>query len=488
MDSRIGKNAAVLTASKIITLLISLISSMLLSRFRSLEEYGTYSQLLTITTLMSSLFMLGLPNSTNYFLARAESGEERRHFLAVYYSLSTLLSILIGAVLVFSVSLWADYFRNPLIQSFVYFLAVLPWTKVIIGSISNVLVVYGKSRLLLLTNIVNTAVSLIAVLAVQLFGWSFGEYMMIFLLGESAIAIWVYWIVSRLENSIHFSLDTNLIKKIFVYSIPLGLAGFVGTISLELGKLMIGHLFDTEMMAIYTNAGKELPFTIVAASLTAVLLPQIAKLLKDINYKRIIKLWGDSIEVSFIFICFFTMVCIVFAPQMISILYSDKYLPGVNVFRVYSAVMLLRVTYFGMVLSSAGKTKLVLYSSIASMIINVVLNYLMYLLLGFIGPAVATFLSILLMQWFQLYRTKDILHVSMRDIFPWKRLGKIGGVNIALGIVLFFAMKFANIDTSAKGNIVAVCIGIAAAGIYAVIFRRKVMSLWRGLNSAEEGY
>ena len=64
-----------LTISKVMSLVIAMVSSMLLSRYRTLEEYGTYSQLLMVINIMTSLLMLGLPNSINYFLSRAETEE-----------------------------------------------------------------------------------------------------------------------------------------------------------------------------------------------------------------------------------------------------------------------------------------------------------------------------------------------------------------------------------------------------------------------------
>jgi len=69
-----------------------MITAMLLSRFRTLEEYGTYSQLLMVINIATTFFMLGLPNSINFFLARAENNNERQKFLSVYYTLSTVLS------------------------------------------------------------------------------------------------------------------------------------------------------------------------------------------------------------------------------------------------------------------------------------------------------------------------------------------------------------------------------------------------------------
>ena len=89
----LGGDAVKMTVSKMIVLLISMVTAMLLSRFRTVEEYGTYSQLITVINLATTIIMMGLPNSLNYFLAGAENDGERGHFLNVYYSLSTALCV-----------------------------------------------------------------------------------------------------------------------------------------------------------------------------------------------------------------------------------------------------------------------------------------------------------------------------------------------------------------------------------------------------------
>jgi hypothetical protein len=43
--------------------------------------------------------MLGLPNSINYFLGKAQSAEEKNRFLSVYYALNSAISFVIGLVL-----------------------------------------------------------------------------------------------------------------------------------------------------------------------------------------------------------------------------------------------------------------------------------------------------------------------------------------------------------------------------------------------------
>ena len=80
VSKNIGKDAAYLSVAKIVIMGVSLLSNMLLSRFRTLEEYGTYSQINIIINLFTAFLMLGLPSSVNYFLSLAETGKERNIF------------------------------------------------------------------------------------------------------------------------------------------------------------------------------------------------------------------------------------------------------------------------------------------------------------------------------------------------------------------------------------------------------------------------
>ena len=487
-NQRIGKDAVTLTAAKMITLLIGLVSSMLLARFRTLEEYGTYSQILLVIGLANAFFMLGLPNSINYFLGRSDSKEERKHFLSVYYTLNTSMCFIMGIVLSAAVPLIVSYFDNEHIKDFIYILAVLPWTKVIIGSISHVLVVYGKTQKLTLFNAVNASIAVIAILIVKLFNWSFQAYMLIYLIGESFMMLWVYFIVSKLESGITPSFDFKLIKSIFKFSIPIGLASLVGTLTLECDKLVIGKLFDTETLAIYTNSAKELPFTIIATSLTAVLLPQMAKKLKESRSKEAIDLWKTTVELSYIFMSFIVTVLVVYSPQIMTILYSEKYLPGVNVFRIYSMVLLLRITYFGMILNSSGKTKFILYSSIITLVVNVVLDIILYYLFGIIGPALATFISIFTASIAQLIATSKLIKIPLGQIFPWKRLLVHSAINLAWGIPAAVIMALLHVGTSNMEIVYCILSGIVILGIYILTEKKDMLKLWNRLNSqAHEG-
>ncbi len=478
----LGANAVKLTFSKIITLCISLVSTMLLSRFRTLEEYGTYSQLLLVINLFTTIFMLGLPNSINYFLARAESQEERRNFLSIYYTLSTLLSVLLGIVLVCAIPLIEAYFSNPLIGKFAYFLAIYPWSTIIASGIENMLVVYQKTNLLAGYRVLNSVCLLGIIFFVQLLDWSFSEYMLLLVGVNAAFAIAVYVLAHRLSGGLRPMLDKSWLKAIFVFSIPMGLASVVGTLNIEIDKLLIGRMLDTTQQAIYSNASKELPVTIIASSITAVLLPQITRMIKRDKCQSAIQLWGYATELSFICICIIVAGVFTYASDAVELLYSEKYLPGVPVFRVYTLVLLLRCTYFGMVMNALGQSKKIFYCSVASLVFNAVLNPLLFWIMGTIGPAIATFLSMLIVLVGQLWMTAKSVEIAFRDIFPWKRLGITLLINIFLAIIFATLKMILPLEIYMGSLLESLLLGVFWVGIYFLVMWRRAIYVWNRMN------
>lgn len=481
-STSLGKETVLLTVSKMATLVITTLTGMLLSRFRTFEEYGTYSQLNLVITLFASIFMLGLPNSINYFLARANSRSEQQKFLGVYYTLSTILSLIMGIALAFAAPLIAGYFKNPTILTFIYFLLLYPWSNVIASSVENVLVVYHKTRLLMAYRIVNSLCLLGAVLMVQWLNYGFQEYMVVNLGMHCLFALAVYAIVYRISGGYRPHLDKQLICAIFAFSLPLGLSSVVGTLNIEIDKLLVGFLMDTEQMAIYTNASKELPLSFVAASITAVLLPQLTRMLKKDRNREALSLWANATELSYLVICLIVAGVFTYAEDVMTLLYSEKYLPGLPVFRIYTLVLLLRCTYFGIILNAKGKTKEIFWASVASLALNVVLNPLLYWGLGMVGPAMATFLSMFVVLVWQLFRTAKCTGVSFFQVFPFKRLGVITGINTALAF-LFYGIKLAlpleKWITSLGESLI---LGAVWCIVYVILMRKSVKRAWNGLN------
>lgn len=462
-----------------------MISVMLLSRFLSVAEYGTYSQLLLVVNITLAILMFGLPNSINYFLAHADSQEEKQNFINTFFTATAILSFLTGLALVAISSMIIDYFDNPMIKSFLYFLAVYPWTKIVTSGIDNILIVAGKVKFLVIFRCINSGMILILIACVFMLGFGFSTFIFLYLVLEAGFTIASYLITGNLFNGLRFCINRELTLRILKFSIPIGAASVLGVVSVELDKIIIGGLLGTEKLAIYANAGRELPFTIIATSITAVLLPKLVKLLAKGKQSDAVGLWGEATILSYVFICFFSTALVVFAPQVMTILYSEQYISGVDVFRVYSIILILRVTYFGIILNSIGKTKFILVSSLLSLILNLALSLALYYLLGFIGPAVATFFSILTVNLVQLRFSSKLIGVRFGDILPWRTLGRITWINGLLGGITYIILQLLNLQLTTTHILYAVLIGIVYLMIYTFLMIKKIKLYWNRLNSWE---
>ena len=482
----LGGDAVRLTFSKVVTLCITMATTMLLSRFRTFQEYGTYSELLLVINLVSSLLMLGLPNSINYFLARADTQKERQRFLSLYYFLSTVISVVIGIVLVLAIPLIELYFKNNTIRTFYYFLALYPWSSIVSSSIENVLVVYKKTRGLILFRISHSVAILACVLLVQWLGQGFSAYMISFVAVNSLFTLIVYYVAFKLGGGFNLSFDKKLVRAIFAFSIPMGLASVVGTLNTEIDKLLIGYLMDTEQLAIYTNAAKELPLAIVASSITAVLLPQLTRMVKKNKAEEAIALWGYATELALIVMAVIIFGVFTYAEEAMTILYSAKYLPGVSVFRVYTLTLLLRVTYFGIVLNAYGQSKKIFYCSVISLVLNSILNPLFYWIFGMIGPAIATFIAILTIQQLQLKMTAEVSNTAFSYVFPWKRAALIIAINIVFSMVFFGLKRLVPLEQITNDVVESLALGVVWCVLYLLIMKKRIITVWHMLNKQEE--
>jgi len=479
LKQSIAKDALVLTGSKIITLIISMITVMLLSHFLTLEEYGTYSQILLVVNLVTTFILFGLPSSINYFLGRAENEIDKRDFLSTYFTLSLVVSFISGLILVLCVNYISNYFSNPLIKNFLFVLAVYPWSKIFLSCIDYICICYKKVTSLMVFRITNSFSLLIIIFIVEEYNLSFSIYMFLYIIVQSIFTIIIFLLVKSIAGNIKlFRLDLILVKKILKFAGPVGLATAVGVISIELDKLVIGWFFTTEELAIYTNASRELPITVISSSMVAVVMPKLVSLLKNNKKNEAISLWGSTTSISYIIICFFATIFWVFAEDIIVLLYSDKFLPGSDVFRVYTLVLLLRVTYFGIILNSIGKTKFIFYSSIASLIMNMLLNYPFYLVFGFLGPAIATVCSIFLVQIIQLIITSYVTGIKFKYIFPWKNVLFITTVNISFGLIFYYINSHLDNEKYIEEFLNFIMLSVVWGGLYFGLMFNRMKKLW----------
>ena len=471
-----------LSIAQIISLGISMINVMLLSRFRSVEEYGTYSQMLMVSAIIVTFFASGFAQCINYFLANENNNKSRSDFIKTYYTIISICGVLGGLVSVLLIPGLKIYFRNEKLSDYWFFLLVYPVSKILNDGVDRFFILYRKTNQLMLYKVRYGITSLITVVVAIIFKWDFKVYLIVFTIVEMVFGFLVYWFIYRITSIIPFGFNSKMGKTILSFAIPMALAALVSVINKELDKLVIGGLTNTETLAIFTNAAKELPITVFSTSIYTVVMPFVVKKIQSGAIEDALNTWKESIKLASLIMCFFCVSFFAFAPQVISVLYSDKYLPGLSVFRIYLFTELFRLTYYGMVLNAEKQTKLILYSSIGSMIVNLVFDLVLFRLIGINGPAWATVASVATMNMFQLFCTKKHLQVSFLDIYPVMYILKSLCLNSLLAIPFVFIQSVAFKYINMNHNLMTIILGGTWLLLYFIIIRGKVMVLWKSLN------
>ena len=138
-----------------------------------------------------------------------------------------------------------------------------------------------------------------------------------------------------------------------------------------------------------------------------------------------------------------------------------------------------------MMLNALGKTKTILKASIATMVANLVLDLALYPVLGLIGPAIATLVSVAVMNMYQLYLSKKEIGVKFIDIYPIKTVVGILGLNALMGCSVWAIYNQLLKRLSINPTLLAIMIGVVWLGLYLAIIWKKIASAWSYLNNGE---
>jgi O-antigen/teichoic acid export membrane protein len=150
-----------------------------------------------------------------------------------------------------------------------------------------------------------------------------------------------------------------------------------------------------------------------------VLLPELARLHSDGNYRQLLFLWHESIRKVALIVVGVVAFAEFFAEPFIVTLYSDAYLASVPYFRIFQIRLILRVTLFGYLLQSIGKTRMILYITIGAIIFKVPVSIGLYKLMGPYGPACSSIVVAASMTAYHMWYVARAVKAPVKRVWPW---------------------------------------------------------------------
>lgn len=446
MSQSIGIKTIMFSSVKSSIVITTFIASIILSRIFTKIDYASYRQVLLIYTLATPLLTLGLPQTLYYFL-RQNRGKERS-------ILSGNLLLLIISGLVFILIIWCGAnnffvrsFGNPelgrplLIYSF-YAILALPVT-----SISACFVYSQKIKTLIIYNIMTSFIALCFIISLA-FVWR-TLYMALLgtVIAGGIIFLSAIILMFKIINKGPWLPTLENIGKQLRYSIPLGLSGAIGIISLNIGKILVSLMCTPGEFAIYVNGVMDIPLIgIIIGSMVSVLIPEFSQMYQRKEHANIISLFKKTIVKCASFIFPAMIVLFVMAPEIIRILFSSRYESSIIPFKIYLFLFPLKIMVYGAILTAMGKSVYITYLSFAALFLSTILITLFIPFMGISGAVFGMVVSSYIVGICYLILIARILQKPIKEIFPWVKLLKIMVASIIPSAIIIFSKFFPSSD------------------------------------------
>ncbi|CUU09651.1 Polysaccharide biosynthesis C-terminal domain-containing protein [Candidatus Kryptobacter tengchongensis] len=211
-------------------------------------------------------------------------------------------------------------------------------------------------------------------------------------------------------------------KEVLLFTIPLIVGHISALISRQVDKYIIANNFSGDFYATYTIGAKELPIVpLITSSFASVIFPEISKLYSAGKNSDVVQLIKDVVRLTSLFIFPSFSFLLFFSREFIVILFSEKYLESVGIFRIYLFFLPVRILVYSSILSALGKQKIYMLVSFFDLIFNLALGLILVKIFGLIGPAIAVVASTYIEAFIMLFFiSKALGGIGLFEILPLK--------------------------------------------------------------------
>lgn len=430
-------DSILLTGVRVFTAAVSMVVAKMLAVSFSVEEYGIYSEVMLIVTTGTSVTILGLTDAINYFFNKEHDFNKKSKYVATIFS----IQFIVGGI--FAVSLFvfrhgiAAYFGDNSVISFLPYIAFMPLLNNLMNMLQVLFISGGRAKAIAVRNLVLSLTKIIYV-TVVCFMVKDIKYILICLMIVDLLTVIYMWIYVKREiipfmlRNANYSLSSSILS----YSVPM--AGFILTNALarNMDKFVVAKMANTATLAVYSIASKELPFDMLTAALVTVLIPYITQYIAQYDYDAAERTFSQYIKLCYLITWPIAFGAIINSSDLMVILYDKKYIVGLSIFILYILVDMIRFANVSIVFSAKAKTKELLIYSCSSLIANLILNIILFKIIGVAGPAISTVVVMFSINTLMLTRSSKLIESKLSKVLDLKRMTIVICECIAIGLVV----------------------------------------------------
>ncbi|AKT41684.1 oligosaccharide flippase family protein [Chondromyces crocatus] len=442
LADRIG----MIVGGQFVTTIIGLLQGILVVRLLPKSSYGSLAFVMMLYTTARDLALFYIPESLLYFanqISRAELKGLVRQSMALLLGLGALVALLLAA-LALSPGLFLDG-RDDLTA--LLLLAGVTAMLGLPGSVfGNVFIATNRHRASAGISLVVTLVGTVTTLVPAVLGW----HVAWILVGQNATTALRLALSYRVYQGLFPGVKTapfpGGVRAQMRYVTPLAVGRFAGLFNQKLDKFVVGLFFSAAAFAEFAIGSQELPLvSILPYTVASSMLPQFVERFqagpsREAGARDAIALWHAGIRKTTLVMLPVAVFLLLGAEALMVLLYGEAYRGAALPFRIYGALLPLRVTAFGIMMMAFGETKMILRTQIQGMVFNVVAALILLPTVGMMGAPLAAVLTQVMMIVYYCYRIERVGRVGLSGIFPWGHYGRTALAALVAGVPVMVAM------------------------------------------------
>lgn len=428
-----NKFALYIAIGRIVSMLAGFVMPLVLIRYMTQDDYGVFSQFFTIYSAMYLMLAMGIHTNLFYFHSVPEYKDS---------CVANTIVLLLGACLISGLVFFLPcvqylVFGDGELSQYGYIVALCVIFAIPMNVISPVFTVReDKWMAMLIPGAIAFARIAVAVAALLLCGSlrSVFEWLLVF-------QIVVFG--GALAYSLHgggLSLNKELMKQQLAYSLPFGGAVALQLFSNYFDKFVCVRYLTPADYAIYSVAFLSIPgVNQIYDSLCQVNIVNMAKCHQANDKEGLLANYRSFVVKTLSFATPLILSVCVFSEEIMSFLFTEKYVGSAPFFRLYSLTFLVAMFGAGTILRAVGKTNLSMTAFVVTCIIGIPLTIFLVSCYGVYGAIIGALVNIMLPRVIQMVFEYNVLGMALSAFLPWRKLGAILSTGLALVIPLLLA-------------------------------------------------
>ena len=471
-----SRQAAWIALGNFCSFLIGIVTPMILSRYFTKADYGTYKQVIYVYDTLLVVFTLGLPRTYSYYLPKRPLNQSKQ-IIQKITNILFVLGVTFSLVLFWGATPISKLLKNDDLVIALRLFSPTPLFLLPTLGLEGIYAAYKKTQYVALYSVGTRVFTIVCiVLPVVVFNGTYLHAVLGFVVASFiSFLLAMYMKTAPVKNQPKDNTDIKY-KDILRFSLPLFYASIWGLIVSSSNQFFISRYYGNAVFADYSNGFIQNPLVgMVVGGVSVILLPVFSALNKDNNEKDLkstLSVWQSSLIKSSKFVFPILVFSIVFANLLMICMYGNLYSDSAIYFQVRNASALLQIIPFAPIILAIGKTREYANVHLFYAILVVLFEYVAVILINNpIAVAIVSEICRIISILLQINIIARHFNLKISSLFPTRVLGKVLLVSLLAAIIPSLFVPILSLN---KFVLLFVCLVLYVASFYLLCWPFKL--------------